>query len=86
MNLVYSRKKWRVVMRISTEIEGGQTFVKCKVGWTEMIISRELKIFDKRLIRGLMKPSVKGERRIEYAVPNGITLKAYLNLREKQHN
>ena len=65
-------------MRISTEIEGGQTFVKCKVGWTEMIISRELKIFDKRLIRGLMKPSVKGERRIEYAVPNGITLKAYL--------
>lgn len=65
-------------MKTKIESIGAQTYIKCKLDWAEQVMHSEVRVFDKKLIRGLMKPIIKGSRRIEYTVPGGIPLSSYL--------
>lgn len=65
-------------MKSKIEYEGTQTIIRCRLEWSEQIAYDELAIFDKKLIRGLMKPFVTGTRKIQYSVPGGVSLHTYL--------
>lgn len=64
--------------KIRVSHKNNQIVVKTKLERTERLNQQELNIFSRRLIRGLMRPSVTGEKKITYTAPEGILLQKYL--------
>ena len=52
--------------------------VKSKLSKDEQINAREVEILNSKIIRGIMKPTVEGEKKLSYLSPGGIKLEAYL--------
>ena len=52
--------------------------IKSKLDKDESINQREVDILNSKVIRGIMKPTVEGSRRISYLSPAGVTLEEYL--------
>lgn len=64
--------------KIKVAVKKNQIVVKSKLDKRESINGVEFKVFQTKLIRGLMRPSVEGDRVITYTAPAGITLAKYL--------
>lgn len=58
--------------------KNNQISVKSKLDRKEEVSERELQVFSNKVIRGLMRPSADGKRKLTYTAPEGITLKQYL--------
>lgn len=52
--------------------------IKSKLDKDESINQREIDILNSKVIRGIMKPTVEGSRKISYLSPAGVTLEEYL--------
>ena len=63
--------------KLSVKKKGDQILVKRKLGWNEEISEREVMVFRSKLIRGLVRPNVDGNK-ITYTVPGNMTLREYL--------
>lgn len=64
--------------KLSVDFKNGQITVKSKLQKAEQFNERELSVFQNKMIRGLMRPVVRNERKIDYTAPIGIYLKRYL--------
>ncbi len=64
--------------KLSVDFKNGQITVKSKLQKNEQINERELSVFQNKMIRGLMRPIVRNEKKIDYNAPIGIYLKRYL--------
>lgn len=64
--------------KIKASVKKNQIIVKSKLEKTEGINGRDIQVFQSKLIRGLMRPTVESERVITYTAPVGITLEKYL--------
>lgn len=64
--------------KLSVDFKNGQITVKSKLQKPEQINERELNVFQNKMIRGLMRPVVRNEKKIDYTAPIGIYLKSYL--------
>lgn len=53
--------------------------IKSKLDKDESINQREVDILNSKVIRGIMKPTVEGSRKISYLSPAGVTLEEYLS-------
>lgn len=53
--------------------------VKERLDKDESINQREVDVLNSKVIRGLMKPTVEGDRKISYLAPTGVTLEEYLS-------
>lgn len=65
--------------KLKVKHKDNQIIVNSKLDKTEEINQQELSVMQSKIIRGLMKPTVEGARKISYIAPNGITLKKYLS-------
>lgn len=55
-----------------------QILVKSKLSKTDNINQKELDVFNSKFIRGLMRPKISGNRKIEYLAPGNVKLSAHL--------
>lgn len=66
------------VSKLKVKFKDSQITVKSKLAKDEQINARELEILNSKIIRGIMKPTVEGEKKLSYLSPSGIKLEAYL--------
>ena len=64
--------------KLKVKFKDSQITVKSKLSKDEQINARELEILNSKIIRGIMKPTVEGEKKLSYLSPGGIRLEAYL--------
>lgn len=64
--------------KLKVKFKNSQITVKSKLSKDEQINARELEILNSKIIRGIMKPTVEGEKKLSYLSPGGIRLEAYL--------
>lgn len=64
--------------KLKVKFKDSQITVKSKLAKDEQINARELEILNSKIIRGIMKPTVEGEKKLSYLSPSGIKLEAYL--------
>lgn len=64
--------------KLKVKFKDSQITVKSKLSKDEQINARELEILNSKIIRGIMKPTVEGEKKLSYLSPGGIKLEAYL--------
>lgn len=67
-----SIKKFKISFRDS------QIIVKSKLNKSNVINQREIDVFNSKFIRGLMRPKVVGNKKIEYLAPGNISLSAHI--------
>lgn len=66
------------VSKLKVKFKNSQITVKSKLSKDEQINAREVEILNSKIIRGIMKPTVEGEKKLSYLSPGGIKLEAYL--------
>ena len=64
--------------KLKVKFKNSQIPVKSKLSKDEQINAREVEILNSKIIRGIMKPTVEGEKKLSYLSPGGIKLEAYL--------
>lgn len=64
--------------KLKVILKNKQLTIKSRLQKGEEINIRELEVFNQKLIRGLMRPTLTGERKLTYISPCGIVLKKYL--------
>lgn len=64
--------------KFKVNFKDSQITVKSKLDKSELINQKEIDVFESKFIRGLMRPKVNGDRKIEYLAPGNITLFSYL--------
>ena len=64
--------------KFKVKYKDSKIIVKEKLDKDERINQRELDILNSKMIRGIMKPTIEGERKLCYLAPIGITLEEYL--------
>ena len=64
--------------KLKVKFKDSQITVKSKLSKDEQINAREVEILNSKIIRGIMKPTVEGEKKLSYLSPGGIKLEAYL--------
>lgn len=64
--------------KLKVKIKDSQILVKSKLDKTIVINQREVELFNSKFIRGLMRPKVVGNKKIEYSASGSITLQKYL--------
>ncbi len=64
--------------KIKVTVKDSQVIVKSKLDKTESVNEREVDIFQKRIIRGYMRPVPEKGRKISYLAPIGVPLNKYL--------
>lgn len=72
------KKNGEKMSKIKVSQKKSQIIVKTKLSRMETINQREIEIFNTKLIRGLMRPTVLGDKKINYVAPEGILLEEYL--------
>ncbi len=58
--------------------KGSSIVIKSRLDKDESINQREVDTLNSKVIRGIMKPTVEGNRKISYLSPAGVTLEEYL--------
>lgn len=66
------------MLRLKVISKQGRITIKERIQRGEEINIRELELFNRKLIRGFMRPNWQGGRKIVYTSPDGVTLKKYL--------
>ena len=64
--------------KLKVKFKDSQILIKSKLAKDEQVNFRELEILNSKIIRGIMKPTVEGNKKISYLSPSGIRLEAYL--------
>lgn len=64
--------------KFKVNFKDSQIMVKSKLDKSELINQKEIDVFNLKFIRGLMRPKVNGNRKIEYLAPGNTTLFSYL--------
>ena len=64
--------------KLKVKFKNSQITVKSKLSKDEQINAHEVEILNSKIIRGIMKPTVEGEKKLSYLSPGGIKLEAYL--------
>lgn len=67
-----------MMSKFKVSYKNSQITVKTKLGKSEKVNIIEMQIFQSKLIRGLMRPVVEGERKITYHAPIGVPLGKFL--------
>lgn len=66
------------VRKFKISFKDSQVIVKSKLNKSDVINQREIEIFNSKFIRGLMRPKVIGNKKIEYLAPGNTSLSAYI--------
>lgn len=66
------------VRKFKISFKDSQVIVKSKLNKSDVINQREIEIFNSKFIRGLMRPKVIGNKKIEYLSPGNTSLSAYI--------
>lgn len=66
------------VRKFKISFKDSQVIVKSKLNKNDVINQREIEIFNSKFIRGLMRPKVIGNKKIEYLAPGNTSLSAYI--------
>ncbi len=66
------------MLRLKVILKQGRIIIKERIQRGEEINIRELELFNRKLIRGFMRPNWQGGRKIVYTSPDGVALKKYL--------
>lgn len=64
--------------KFKVKYKDSKIIVKEKLDKDERINQREVDILNSKIIRGIMKPTIDGERKLCYLAPIGVTLEEYL--------
>lgn len=72
--------------KIKISHKNNQIIAKTKLGRTEQVNQQEVAIFTTKWIRGLMRPVIVGDKKINYTAPNGILLEKYLKRGINKHD
>ncbi len=64
--------------KFKVSFKDSQIIVKSKLDKSELINQKEVDVFNSKFIRGLMRPKVNGNKKIEYLAPGNVTLFSYL--------
>ncbi|MGI6076972.1 MAG: FHA domain-containing protein [Fastidiosipilaceae bacterium] len=64
--------------KLKVKQDNGQITVESRLKRKEKINQQEIDVLSSRLIRGIMRPTVVGKRKLNYAAPQGVTLKRYI--------
>lgn len=64
--------------KLNVDFKNGQITVKSKLQKGEQLNERELAVFQQKMIRGLMRPVVRNDKKIDYSAPIGVYLKSFL--------
>lgn len=65
--------------RFKVKNSDSKLVIKCKLDKGESINQRDIDVLNAKVIRGLMKPTVEGNRKISYLSPAGVSLADYLS-------
>ncbi|MCI5515604.1 MAG: FHA domain-containing protein [Oscillospiraceae bacterium] len=65
--------------KFKIKIKDNQVFLKSKLSKNESINQKEVDVFNSKLIRGLMRPKIEGDKKIDYNAPASIVLTDYLH-------
>lgn len=57
--------------KLKVKFKNSQITVKSKLSKDEQINAREVEILNSKIIRGIMKPTVEGEKKLSYLSPGG---------------
>lgn len=73
-NGIYSEslRKFKIIFKDS------QVIVKCKLNKNDDISQKEMEVFNSKFIRGLMRPKITGDKKIEYLAPGNISLSSHI--------
>lgn len=63
--------------KFKVNFKDSQIMVKSKLDKSELINQKDIDVFNSKFIRGLMRPKVNGNRKIEYLAPGNTTLFSY---------
>lgn len=64
--------------KLKVKINNNQIAVISKLDKSEEINLKDFEVFESKFIRGLMRPKVKDNKKIEYSAPGNMTLQSYL--------
>lgn len=64
--------------KFKVSIKDSQILVKSKLDKSEIVNQKEIDVFESKFIRGLMRPKVISNKKIEYLAPGNTTLFSYL--------
>lgn len=73
-----SRANRTPIRKFKISFRDSQIIVKCKLNKTDVINQREMDVFQSKFIRGLMRPKVIGNKKLEYLAPGNVSLSAYI--------
>lgn len=66
--------------KLKVKYQDSQVIVTAKLDKNEEINQKEIEIFNSKFIRGLMRPKVLGNKKIEYLAPGNVSLSAHLKM------
>ena len=55
--------------KFKINFKDSQVIVKCKLNKNDVISQKEMEVFNSKFIRGLMRPKITGDKKIEYLEP-----------------
>jgi len=64
--------------KLKVQYKDAQIYVQSKLDRNETFNDRELQVFNTKLIRGLMRPKITGEKKITYSAPNGVEIRKWI--------
>lgn len=73
------RKGETMFAKFKVKYKDSKIIVKERLDKDESINQREVDVLNSKVIRGLMKPTVEGDRKLSYLAPAGVTLEEYLS-------
>lgn len=73
-NGIYSES----LRKFKINFKDSQVIVKCKLNKNDVISQKEMEVFNSKFIRGLMRPKITGDKKIEYLAPGNVSLSSYI--------
>lgn len=73
-NGIYSES----LRKFKINFKDSHVIVKCKLNKNDVISQKEMEVFNSKFIRGLMRPKITGDKKIEYLAPGNVSLSSYI--------
>ncbi|MBS7359255.1 MAG: hypothetical protein KIG53_01470, partial [Oscillospiraceae bacterium] len=64
--------------KLKISFKDSQVIVKCKLNKNDVINEKDMEVFNSKFIRGLMRPKITGDKKIEYLGPGNVSLSSHI--------
>lgn len=64
--------------KLKLSFKDSQVIVKCKLNKDDVINEKDMEVFNLKFIRGLMRPKITGNKKIEYLAPGNVSLSTHI--------